>query len=254
MLPSEPERASESERDSESERASESEQDRRTATPRLNDITTPRHGIWCKICGITRPVDGIAVEQAGADALGVNCFPRSPRFVDPGLASEICASVSCTRVAVFVDPEPAEVEGVLKAAEVDLLQFHGDEPPEFCEAYGLPYLKAVRMQTGVDVAALAAAHGSAWGFLLDTYVPAQHGGTGQTFDWSLWPGELSERRLIVAGGLDPSNVGAAVSALAPFGVDAAGGVEDSVKGVKNAAKITAFVEQAHRSAGDAGRV
>ena len=174
--------------------------------------------------------------------------------MDTVRAAEICAGVSCTRVALFVDPEPAEVEAVLKTVEIDLLQFHGDESPDFCTAFDLPYMKAVRMQSGVDVAGLAAAHEAAWGLLLDAYVPAQHGGTGQTFDWSLWPRDLGEHRLILAGGLDPSNVAAAVTALAPFGVDVAGGVEDSVKGVKNAAKIAAFVEHARKSAADAGRV
>ena len=219
----------------------------------MNNITTPRTDIWCKICGITRPADAAAVVRAGADALGVNFYPGSPRRVAPAVAAEICASVSCTRVALFVDPEPQEVESVLQQVDIDLLKFHGAEAPAFCAQFGMPYLKAVRMQPGLDVLALATAHAGAWGLLLDAYVPSQHGGTGKAFDWSLWPDELTERRLILAGGLNPDNVGDAVAALAPFGVDVAGGVEDDTKGVKNAAKIAAFVENARSRARSAAQ-
>ncbi len=204
--------------------------------------------VWCKICGITRVVDADAAVTAGVDAIGLNRYPASPRYVDLERAREIAASVRCTRVALFVDPSEADVAQTLEAVDIDMLQFHGDEEPSFCMQFGLPYMKAVRVRAGVDVEALAGHHEDAWALLLDTYQAGRPGGTGERFDWALWPGELQDRRLVVAGGLTPDNVVEAVESLHPFGVDVAGGVEDDVKGRKNPAKMTEFVARARSAA------
>ena len=204
--------------------------------------------VWCKICGITCIDDAGAAVAAGADAIGLNRYPASQRYVDLEQAREIAAAALCTRVALFVNPSEADVAQTLEAVDIDMLQFHGDEAPAFCEQFGLPYMKAVRVRAGVDVEALAAEHASAWALLLDAYVPEQPGGTGERFDWALWPRQLQDRRLVVAGGLTPENVAEAVEHLSPFGVDVAGGVEDEVKGRKNPVKMTEFVARARSAA------
>jgi phosphoribosylanthranilate isomerase len=201
--------------------------------------------IWCKICGITTKTDAKAAQTAGADALGMNCYQGSPRYVELSTLADICGDVTATRVALFVNPERAQVEQVLAAADVDLLQFHGDEDEPFCAGFGLPYIKALRMSENLDVPATAARFESAWALLLDAFVPGQLGGTGTSFDWDLWPRGL-DCRLIVAGGLTVANVGQAITELQPFGVDVCGGVEGSQKGVKNHQKINAFMQEVRR--------
>jgi len=125
------------------------------------------------------------------------------------------------------------------------LQFHGDEPAAFCESFGLPYVKALRVQKGSDFTAFAQEHEGAWALLLDAYVPGQPGGTGHSFDWQYWPRDTS-RRLILAGGLRPDNVAAAVAVLRPFGVDVAGGVEDAAPGCKDLVKMRTFIQEMRR--------
>ncbi len=198
--------------------------------------------IWCKICGITSLDDAIAAQQAGADALGFNCFPASPRFVAADQIGAMAAEVSVTRVALFVDPSEAQVAAVLEAADIDLLQFHGEEPEAFCNRFGLPYMKVLRMRENANFAAWAESYASAWALMLDTYVTGQPGGTGQRFDWRLWPHQTGQR-LVVAGGLSAANVADAVTTLDPFGVDVAGGVEGSVKGVKDHQKVVQFIQE-----------
>lgn len=200
---------------------------------------------WSKICGITRLQDGLDAQAAGASAVGFNCYPGSSRYAAPALVAEISAALQLTRVALFVNAPATAIEAVLNIAEIDLLQFHGDEPAAFCESFGLPYVKALRMQQGSDFPAFAQEHLGAWALLLDAYVPGQPGGTGQSFDWQDWPRDTS-RRLILAGGLRPDNVAAAVAALRPFGVDVAGGVEDTTPGCKDLVKMRTFVQEVRR--------
>jgi phosphoribosylanthranilate isomerase len=195
-----------------------------------------------KICGVTRPEDAAAACAAGADALGIVFYAPSPRNVDPAAAAAILARVPpfVTTVGVFVDPEPRHVQAVLGAVALDLLQFHGDETPELCAAFARPYLKAVRMRPEVDLLEYARRFAPARGLLLDTFVSGGvHGGTGLRFDWNLVPRTLP-LPIVLSGGLDADNVGAAVQTLRPWAVDVSSGVE-AAKGVKDPQRIRDFI-------------
>lgn len=194
-----------------------------------------------KICGITRIEDALAAARAGADAIGLVFYSKSPRAVTAVQAKAIIAALPpfVTTVGLFVDATDAELTEILATVPLDVLQFHGDESPEFCSGYGRPYLKALRVKPGDDVAAAMARYAEAAGILLDTYVEGVPGGTGEAFDWSLVPRDSSQP-IILAGGLDAENVAAAIAQVRPYGVDVSGGVEQS-KGIKDAGKIHAFV-------------
>ena len=202
-----------------------------------------------KICGITSIEDGLAAAAAGCDAVGLNFVPSSPRHLSAEAARDIAEALPplVTRVGVFVDAAPGEVEGVLAAVPLDLLQFNGREDAAACGGFGLPYLRAVGVRTGFCIETLEDAYPTARGFLLDTYDPVARGGTGRVFDWSLWP-TSSRQPLFLAGGLTPDNVGAAIRRLGPYGVDVSSGVEGGVKGVKSEAKVRAFVAEVQRAA------
>jgi len=199
-----------------------------------------------KICGITRPEDGAYAAAAGADAIGLVFCAASPRCVSPAQAREIVAALPplVTVVALFLDPQPHEVEQVLASVPVDLLQFHGAEPPEFCRRFQRRYLKALPMGGGADPLALAAQYPDAAGFLLDSHAQGGIGGTGTTFDWSTIPSTLP-RPFLLAGGLHPGNVAEAVRTCRPYGVDVSSGVE-SAKGIKDSAKVAAFIDEVRR--------
>jgi phosphoribosylanthranilate isomerase len=143
-----------------------------------------------------------------------------------------------TRVGLFVNPDPAVVEETLRAVPLDLIQFQGDESPAFCEQFGRPYIKVARMRPGLNLVEFARAYASTRGLLLDAHVES-YGGAGQLFDWSLVPGELATQ-VVLAGGLNADNVGAAIRQVHPWGVDVSSGVE-TAKGIKDAAKIAAFI-------------
>lgn len=195
-----------------------------------------------KICGITREEDLLAAARLGADAIGLVFYPKSPRFVTPQRAVELLRTLPpfVTSVGLFVNASEEEVRATLAVAPLDLLQFHGDEAPECCASFGLPYLKAVRVKPGVDLVQYAARYASARGLLLDAFVEGVPGGTGLSFDWSLIPRNLS-LPVVLSGGLDPSNVQEAVERVQPWAVDVSSGVE-AAKGIKDAAKIAAFVQ------------
>lgn len=197
-----------------------------------------------KICGITRVEDALAAAAAGADAIGLVFYAKSPRAVDIEQAREILAALPpfVTTVGLFVNAERSELERILASVPLDLLQFHGDESVQQCEAFGRPYIKALRVKAGDDIAAQVARYPSAQGILLDAYVEGVPGGTGEAFDWSLIPQALS-KPLILAGGLRPDNVADAVSRVRPYAVDVSGGVEAS-KGVKDVEKVGAFIRAA----------
>ncbi len=194
-----------------------------------------------KICGITRPEDGLTVAKAGADAIGLVFYPKSPRAVTIEQAQAICAVLPpfITVVALFVDAEHFEVEDVLAAVPVDLLQFHGSETPAQCQAFNRPYIKAIRMKDDADLADAASQYAVAKGLLVDTFNPDEAGGTGEVFDWDRVPDGL-DTPIILAGGLEPANVAAAIKQVNPYAVDVSSGVEMS-KGIKDAEKIRAFV-------------
>lgn len=199
-----------------------------------------------KICGITRVDDALAAAQAGADAIGLVFHPGSPRAVSVEQARTIVGALPpfVTTVGLFVDAEQATIQSVLEQVPLDLLQFHGDEPDDFCQGFKRPYIKAVRVRPGDDLNALAAQWPGACGILLDSYKPGVPGGTGETFDWSVIPSQRSWR-LILAGGLQAQNVRQAIDQTAPWAVDVSGGVE-ATKGIKDIAKINAFIHEVKR--------
>lgn len=195
-----------------------------------------------KICGITSVSDGLAAARHGADAIGLIFYPPSPRLVTLERAREIAASLPAfvARVAVFVNPAAADVDAVIRACRPDLLQFHGEEAADFCRSFGVPYLRALRVRPGVDLLESLSPFGDAAGWLLDAYRQELYGGTGEAFDWELIPRELA-RPLILSGGLDVENLGAAIRRVRPWAVDVSSGVE-AAKGVKDERRIAAFME------------
>lgn len=194
-----------------------------------------------KICGITRLEDALAAIDAGADALGFVFYEKSPRAISVSAAADIIAQLPAfvSKVALFVDASPAEVDAVLQACRIDLLQFHGDESAEYCASYGRPYMKALRMSDGLDVGDLCNKYQSASAILLDSYKPGTPGGTGSTFEWQRIPSDLS-LPLVVAGGLAADNVAQLIIENRPYAVDVSGGVELN-KGVKSHALINDFM-------------
>lgn len=195
-----------------------------------------------KICGITRLEDALAATRAGAHAIGLVFYSESPRHVTPAKAGEIIRAIPpfVTTVGLFVNADAAEVRSVLAQAPVELLQFHGEETPEFCRQLGRPFVKAVRMGPGVDLLQYARDYRDAKALLLDAFVEGLQGGSGVVFDWNLIPHRLA-LPLILSGGLTAENVTEAVRRVRPLAVDVSGGVE-SAKGIKDASKIAAFMK------------
>jgi phosphoribosylanthranilate isomerase len=194
-----------------------------------------------KICGLTQLEDVIAAVHSGANALGLVFYEKSPRYVSLPQAIELTEVVFpfVTIVGLFVNPTAESVREVLKYVHLDVLQFHGEESPEFCAQFGRPYLKALRVRKGMDLVKYATDYVGAQGLLLDTYVEGIHGGTGSAFDWSLIPHDLP-LPVIISGGLNDSNVAAAIRQIRPYAVDVSSSVEIS-KGIKDAEKIALFI-------------
>jgi len=199
-----------------------------------------------KFCGMTRAEDARAAAALGVDAIGLIFHPPSPRAVDADRAAAVVDGLApfVTRVGVFVDPRPGAVEQVLARVPLDLLQFHGDEPPELCAAYGRPWIKAVAMRSRDDALAAARRYAGASALLLDTWSAQRRGGTGRAFDWSQVPQQL-DRPVLLAGGLVAGNVADAIRAVRPYAVDTASGVE-SAPGVKDHDKMKAFMKEVTR--------
>jgi phosphoribosylanthranilate isomerase len=196
-----------------------------------------------KICGITREQDVSAVAGNGADALGLVFYEKSPRHVSVQQAVQLVHAVPpfVTVVGLFVNPSVDYVREVLAKVPLDVLQFHGEEAPEYCRQFGKPYLKAIRVKAGVDLVECAARYVGAQGLLLDAFVEGTQGGTGESFDWALIPHDLP-LPVILSGGLHAGNVAAAIEQVRPYAVDVSSGVEAS-KGIKDAAKIAAFIHE-----------
>lgn len=196
-----------------------------------------------KICGITREQDLHAVAHSGADAIGLVFYEKSPRHVDLQQATKLVGHVPpfVTVVGLFVNPSAEYVCEVLAKVPLDVLQFHGEEPPEFCQQFGKPYLKAIRVKPGVDLIQCASRYASAQGLLLDAFVEGTQGGTGEAFDWGLIPRNM-DLPVILSGGLHAGNVASAIERVRPYAVDVSSGVEAS-KGIKDAAKIVAFIKE-----------
>jgi len=199
-----------------------------------------------KICGITQSDDARFCAEHGADAIGLVFYDQSPRAVDIDSARKILSDLPAfvTSVGLFVNPSVQQVKEILNNLALDCLQFHGDEDATFCSQFGRPYIKAIRMQAGVDVLATVQSHPGAQGFLLDAYVEDIAGGTGQSFDWARVP-TSGRQPFILAGGLHAENVANAIRIVRPYAVDVSGGVEKS-KGVKDTGKIQQFIEEVNR--------
>lgn len=202
-----------------------------------------------KICGITRPEDALLASQLGADALGLMFYAGSKRVINMEQARAIRAVVPAfvSLVGLFVNPSQQEVETVLAGVHLDCLQFHGDESPEFCNSFGLPYLKALRVAPGLDVPALITQYSTACAVLLDAWDPVQAGGTGKQFDWSLAAQcvQQSELPIILAGGLHAENAARAIKQVRPWALDLSSGVE-SEPGLKDPQRLTAFFDEVNR--------
>ena len=196
-----------------------------------------------KICGITREQDALAAVEFGADALGFVFYEPSPRCITVRHAAEIAQALPpfVSTVALFVNADSDTLAEVVDAVGVDLLQFHGQECPEYCARHRRPWIRAVRVRPETDLLAARTEFANGRGLLLDAYRPGVPGGTGETFDWDRIPPQMASG-IVLAGGLNPDNVGDAVRSVRPFAVDVSGGVE-SRKGIKDPAKIKAFIEE-----------
>lgn len=199
-----------------------------------------------KICGITRPADALAAAAAGVDAIGLVFYAPSPRYIDPAQAADIvaCLPPFITTVGLFVDAPTTEIQQIIHTVGLDLVQLHGQESAAACAAVGHPWIRAIRMQPGLDLIHNAREFAAARALLLDAYRPGVPGGTGTAFDWSRIPAESADK-IILAGGLAPDNVAQAVRQVRPYAVDVSGGVE-SAPGIKDPAKIIDFVAQVRR--------
>ncbi len=204
------------------------------------------------MCGIVRPDDARAAVMAGAELLGLNFYPGSPRALSFGLAARISALAKRTpqppgrrgpvrTVAVLVDADAEVVRDVIEHVKPDILQFHGDETPEFCQHFKKPFLKAFRLREPNDTAPIQSFLGGyAIGYLIDGWTPGAHGGTGVRVGLETARSALTlNKRGFLAGGLNPRNVEEAVRTLSPFGVDVASGIE-SRAGVKSPELMVAF--------------
>ena len=217
-----------------------------------------------KICGITEAAHGLAAARAGADAIGFVFWDGTPRRVTPERAAAIAAALPpfVSVVGLFVDPSADHVRAMLAAMPLDLLQFHGREAPEFCRAFGRPYLKAIAVGNERGEAGLleyAGRYGDAAGLLFDAPAAGgMPGGTGQTFDWGVLTPCLVDRLprpVVLSGGLHAGNVAAAIRAVRPWAVDVSSGVEvlgpdgKACKGIKDPARIAAFIEEVRNADG-----
>jgi len=198
-----------------------------------------------KICGITRVEDALVAVENGADAIGLVFYEPSPRAVSVEQAIKIVSQIPAfiSIVGLFVNAEERFVRDVISNVALDLLQFHGDEAPEECSSYGLPFMKAIRVKSDTNLVQCAKDYSVSRALLLDTYTEGVAGGTGHTFDWGLIPSDLN-MPVVLAGGLTAENVGSAIQQVKPYAVDVSGGVELS-KGIKDAAKIAAFMQQVY---------
>jgi phosphoribosylanthranilate isomerase len=203
-----------------------------------------------KICGIREPAHALAAVRAGADAVGMVFHAASPRAVDARAAAAVAQVIPpfVTGVGLFVNATEAQVRSILDQVPLGLLQFHGDEPPEFCASFGIPWIRAVRVGPGVDLVEWAGRFSRARGLLADAQVPGEYGGTGTRFDWSLIPKPMP-MPIVLSGGLNAANVGEAIRTVRPWAVDVSSGVESS-RGVKDVRLIEEFVRSVRNA--DAG--
>ena len=212
-----------------------------------NDITA------IKICGLTPAENALEVVRLGVDAIGLVFYSESPRNVDLEVARQIVTHLPpfVSSVGLFVNPTRDQVLQTLELIDLTLLQFHGDEKPDFCSGFRKPYIKAVRVTDDVDLIEYGSMYAGASGLLLDAYSQGARGGTGETFDWDLIPSEL-EIPIVLAGGLTPNNVAAAIDCVRPWAVDVSSGVEGALKGLKETILVRDFINEVKNA--DARRI
>jgi len=201
-----------------------------------------------KICGLTREEDVIGLEGLGVDFAGFIFVPGTPRCLEIDRAAKLARLVpeGPLRVGVFLDENPSTVRRTAEVCGLDLLQFHGSEPPEYCGQFKLPYFKTIRVRDRVEIDRFSGCRPEA--FLLDTYSGREAGGTGRTFDWSLAEEAAGGGlKFLLAGGLTPANVRRAIAKVKPWGVDVSSGVE-SAPGIKDHSKLKAFIREARHAA------
>ena len=193
-----------------------------------------------KFCGLTHEEDIAQAVKLGVDALGFVFYAPSSRSVAPDHAAMLTSSVPAfvTRVGLFVNEQPAVIQDIFERTRLNLVQYHGDETPEFCDAVGLPFIKAFRVRPGIDIQTEMERYPNASGFLLDAYVKGQPGGTGERFDWGMIP--QSNAPIILAGGLSPDNAKDAIEQVAPWALDVSGGIETK-PGRKDPDKMARFM-------------
>ena len=193
-----------------------------------------------KICGITNLDDALTAIEAGADALGFNFVPHTPRYIEAQNAATIidCLPPFITTVGLFVNEELAKIEAIANQCHLNVIQLHGDESPEFCDTLNRKSIKAFRIKDESSLSQLPNYRASA--YLLDTYVKGKMGGTGEVFDWHLAVKAKQYGPIVLAGGLNPDNVAGAVRQVHPYGVDVSSGVE-AKPGRKEPAKVRAFI-------------
>jgi len=198
-----------------------------------------------KICGFTQAQNARDASLLGIDAIGLVFYDKSPRYVEIERALEIVQALPpfINRVGLFVNADSYFIDEVLCEVPLDTLQFHGDETPQECQQYGLPFMKALRVNEQTNIPKLAQDYHQANGLLLDAYNSTTYGGTGESFDWSLAKVEL-DLPIILAGGLNPETVGKAIQQVSPYAVDVSSGVESS-KGIKDIQKIQQFIQQSN---------
>lgn len=207
-----------------------------------------------KFCGMTRADDAAMAVALGVDAIGLVFVPQSKRNVSLAQAREIIAAVPPLVVVIglFMDAPAAQVSACLDALPLDALQFHGRETPEYCAQFRRPYVKALAMGDGLDVAATASGYADARGILLDAHRSGEQGGSGQRFDWSMIPCDLAGR-IVLAGGLTPENVAIAIDAVQPFAVDVSSGIE-LAPGIKCPRRMQQFMNEVDRASRESRRV
>lgn len=199
-----------------------------------------------KICGITRAEDAQTAARLGADAIGMVFYDASPRNISIEQAQALARSLPpfVCRVGLFVDADPQFVKEVMESVPLDMLQFHGNESATDCDQFRKPYIKAIRMESGLSVSERMNEFSGASAMLLDTYSTSVAGGSGESFDWSLVPQERP-MPIILAGGLHAGNVAEAIRVAHPYAVDVSSGVERD-KGIKDADKMSAFINEVNR--------
>jgi phosphoribosylanthranilate isomerase len=200
-----------------------------------------------KFCGITRVEDALEAGALGVDAVGLVFARDSARALSPAQAARIVAALPpfVARVGLFLDAEPAFVRQICAEVPLDLLQFHGGEPAEYCRSFGKSYVKAIPMGDDADFASLAAPYADAAALLLDAHASGGQGGTGTRFDWDRVPRERP-RPLVLAGGLSPGNVAEAIARVAPYAVDVSSGIEVA-PGIKDSGKMARFIDEVRRA-------